>query len=447
MNDSNKSRGWRLSSVQIALGAVWGLFILVIEASIAGTYFANQADMNTFSQAGDLVTNLANIQRQVLQLQIKTNAALNDPAIGFEDVARQRAVLASQIRVLTAQAFGDEDIMAVGGKINAALGEFDEMLANVQNNPSENSYSRAIPEFNNLFEQLERDQIKPVYDRAEVDFFNNLSTRLREQQQAQVFLLGMGLLFLISSVALIASMIRTSRVSFESNRAQVISLEAAVAERTRALTTSIDISRRLSNILDPNQLIVQVVEQVKHAFDYYHVHIYLTDERTQELVMAGGTGETGKALLARGHKIAQGRGLVGRAAETRKTVFAPDTSNEPGWLPNPLLPETKSEIAAPIVIGEQTLGVLDVQQNTVNGLSAEDADLIQSIAYQVAGAIKNARSYTLAQQQIAVESIVSSISQKIQNTTTIERALEVAAREFGRITGAKDTRVIVNMPK
>jgi len=447
MNASPSSRRWRLSPAQIALGAVWSLFIIVIEISIAGTYLASQADVNTFSQAGDSVTNLANIQRQVLQLQVKTNIALNNPGAGFEDVKQQRAILASQVRVLLAQASGDKDILTAGDAISKSLSEFDAMLADLQRDALPEAYAAALPRFNDLFEQLERDQIKPVYDRAEIYFFNNISTRMQVQQRAQIFLLGMGLLFLVSSIVLIASTIRTSRASFENARTQVVSLEAAVAERTRALTASIDISRRLSVILDQNQLITQVVEQVKQAFDYYHVHIYLVDEKTQDLVMAGGTGETGKALLAHGHRIARGRGLVGRAAETRKTIFAPDISKEAGWLPNPLLPETKSEIAAPIIIGEQVLGVLDVQQNVVDGLATEDAEFLQSIAYQVASAIKNARSYTQAQQKIAVESIVSSIGQKIQNTTSVERALEVAAREFGRITGAKDTRVTIHMHK
>jgi PAS domain S-box-containing protein len=115
--------------------------------------------------------------------------------------------------------------------------------------------------------------------------------------------------------------------------------------------------------------------------------------------MAGGTGEAGREMLARGHTIPLERGLVGRAAHANAPVLVPDTAGEPGWLPNPLLPETKAEIAVPITIGETVLGVLDVQHNIVNGLTQEDVTLLQSIANQVAVAIQNARQYEQARER------------------------------------------------
>ncbi|HSH05639.1 MAG TPA: GAF domain-containing protein [Anaerolineae bacterium] len=218
-------------------------------------------------------------------------------------------------------------------------------------------------------------------------------------------------------------------------------LEQRVRERTRALEASADVSRSLSTILDPQQLIIEVVEKIKTAFDYYHVHIYLLDESGRRLNMVGGTGHAGRHMLAQKHSLRVGQGMVGRAAETMQPVLAADVQREPNWLPNPLLPQTKSELAVPIVIGEKLLGVLDVQQNEAHGLDASDISLLQSIANQAAIALSNAQLYAQTQQQVEREAMINEINQKIQATTDVRTALQVAVRELGRAVGSGQVQV------
>lgn len=223
-------------------------------------------------------------------------------------------------------------------------------------------------------------------------------------------------------------------------------LEQRVAERTKALATSAEISRYLSTILNERQLIIEVVEQLRTSFDYYHVHIYLVDEVSGDLVLAGGSGDVGASLLGSGHKVQKGKGLVGRAAHNNVPVLVADTSQDPDWLPNPLLPETKSETAIPIATADKVLGVLDVQHNETDRFKQEDIDLLQSLANQIAIALLNARSYVDVQQRAEREARITTISQKIQATTTIESALQVAVRELGRNLSVNDVRVILEAP-
>jgi nitrate/nitrite-specific signal transduction histidine kinase len=220
----------------------------------------------------------------------------------------------------------------------------------------------------------------------------------------------------------------------------LMGLEKRVSERTRGIELSADISRRLSIILDPAQLVSEVVELLQFAFDYYHVQIYLFDEERSNLIMMGGTGEAGKIMLERGHKLARGQGLVGHACETGSVVLVQDTHQNPQWVPNELLPDTNAEIAVPIILGDQVLGALDVQQQEIGGLGQQDADLLLAIANQVAIALRNARQFAETQQSIAHQTRINTIIQQIQDTTSVESALQVAAREIGRALNAQRTK-------
>ena len=100
---------------------------------------------------------------------------------------------------------------------------------------------------------------------------------------------------------------------------------------------------------------------------------------------------------------------------------------------------------AKITLGDKVLGVLDVQQNVKDGLREEDATLLQSIAYQVAVAVRNAQVFSEAQQQAEREALINEIGRKIQNTASVEQALQVAARELGQAIGARDTHAIIDL--
>ena len=78
-----------------------------------------------------------------------------------------------------------------------------------------------------------------------------------------------------------------------------------------------------------------------------------------------GAGEVGQKMVAQGWSISLDRehSLVARSARDRQGVIVNNVRKAPDWLPNPLLPDTHSELAVPIIVGERILGVLDVQRH------------------------------------------------------------------------------------
>lgn len=224
-------------------------------------------------------------------------------------------------------------------------------------------------------------------------------------------------------------------------------LEERVVERTRALETSLQISRRLSTILDQETLTQEVVDEIQQAFNYYHVHIYLYDIGHQNLLMVGGTGEAGRAMLLSGHRLRAGTGLVGRAAARNEVTLVRDVREDPDWLANPLLPETRSEVAVPITYGDRVQGVLDVQHNVAGELGGTDVDLLQIIAAQVAVALQNARLMSQVRARAERAARINTISRRVQRAASVDQVLEIAVQELGRTLSVDTAYIELNTPR
>ena len=173
-------------------------------------------------------------------------------------------------------------------------------------------------------------------------------------------------------------------------------LEQRVAERTQALTTVAEVSTAASTILETDRLLQQVVDLAKERFGFYHAHVYLLNEAGDTLVLSSGAGEVGRQMVAEGHSIPLDReqSLVARAARERKGVTVNDVTTAPDFLPNPLLPNTRSELAVPMMLGEQVIGVFDVQSEVIGRFADADITVQTTLASQIASAVQNARSYT-----------------------------------------------------
>ena len=213
---------------------------------------------------------------------------------------------------------------------------------------------------------------------------------------------------------------------------------ADVNRRAAELATVAEVGTATATILETDKLLQEVVNLSKERFNLYHSHIYLLDEAGENLVLASGAGEAGRQMIAKGLSIPLNReqSLVARAAREQKGVTVNDVTQAPDFLPNPLLPDTRSELAVPMIVGGKVIGVFDVQSDQVGRFTESDINIQITLAAQVSTSIQNVRSFEQSKAQADLESLVNAIGQKIQRSTTVDDTLQTAIRELGLALGA-----------
>lgn len=224
--------------------------------------------------------------------------------------------------------------------------------------------------------------------------------------------------------------IETLRLLEETRRGQ-----AELDRRARQLAAVSEITTISSRETDVNRMLEIMVHLTQRKFGLYHAHVFTYNPANRQLVIVAcgwkegdeHEGTHGTTTIV----IDQEQSLVARAARTRQPVLVNDVRSDPGWLPNPLLPETRAELAVPLLVGDELLGVLDVQSERVDAFSEEDVNIQVTLAAQVATALQNARNYERARRQAEREALLNAISQKIQSATSVEAVLQIAARELG----------------
>lgn len=172
------------------------------------------------------------------------------------------------------------------------------------------------------------------------------------------------------------------------------SLEQRVSVATRDLGIAAEVGRRLSLVRDTDVMLTDAVEMIGERFDLYYTQVYLTDPTGRALILRAGTGEVGQTLLRRGHRLpVDMSSLNGITATERRAVIVEDTETSSVHRRNPLLPDTRSEMVVPLLVGERVVGVLDMQSEHTGALSDENLPAFEALAGQLAISIANAELF------------------------------------------------------
>lgn len=171
--------------------------------------------------------------------------------------------------------------------------------------------------------------------------------------------------------------------------------------RAEQLEAIAQISRVISSFQNQEDLLNRVTHMVSQAFNFYHVGIFLLDEKNQNAVLRAANSKGGEKMLSRGHRLEVGQtGIVGLVTSTGTPRVALDTGTDAVYFDNPDLPDTRSEMALPLKIGTQIVGALDVQSTGSNAFSQEDINILSVLADQVSTALENARLHEEAREAL-----------------------------------------------
>jgi signal transduction histidine kinase len=151
------------------------------------------------------------------------------------------------------------------------------------------------------------------------------------------------------------------------------------------------VAREIAAMPDLGQLYERIITLIKEEFGYYHVQLLRYDPAMDNVGLVVGYGEIGQKMLAMNHSMPMGVGVIGKAAAEGRSVLLANVGNDPNWRSNNLLPDTRSELAVPIKAGDEVLGVIDVQSDRVDGLTAADQLLLDGLSGQLAIAIESTR--------------------------------------------------------
>jgi len=179
------------------------------------------------------------------------------------------------------------------------------------------------------------------------------------------------------------------------------SLEQRVADRTRGLQAAAEVASATTLVLDPDELLQQVVNLVRERFDLYYVGLFLLDEERQFAVLRAGTGEAGQEMLAQKHALrVGGDSMIGQCTFRTEARIALDVGKEAVRFDNPLLPDTRSEMALPLIARGTVIGAMTVQSVAEAAFDEAEVAIMQTMADQVAVAIDNARLFAEAQSTL-----------------------------------------------
>lgn len=202
-----------------------------------------------------------------------------------------------------------------------------------------------------------------------------------------------------------------------------------MSARAIQLQTAAEVARDISGSLDLGELLNKAVKLIYERFNFYHSAIFMLDPTGEFATIREATGEAGKQMKRAGHKLQVGsKSIVGYVTGSGEPLIVNDTSRDATYYANPLLPETRAEVAIPLKVGQRILGALDVQSTRAYSFAEEDVRILRILADQMAVAVINSELFADTQEHLSQHRLLHHVTTAAASGTTLEESLNSATQ-------------------
>lgn len=209
------------------------------------------------------------------------------------------------------------------------------------------------------------------------------------------------------------------------------SAERRQAERLNAL---IEAARAVVSILDIDNLLDEVVDLINDHFDYDRVHLFLRHE--DKLIMRSGSGVHSERWLMENLYYDLGSdGIIAWVARNSEPAVLQNVAHDSRYVVGPGLEDTKSEMAVPILMGKNVLGVLDIQSPEVDAFRRQDITLVEALADTLAVALRNASLFANEKRRRILAETLREVSTVLASALDLESVLKQILLGMERVVG------------
>jgi len=206
-----------------------------------------------------------------------------------------------------------------------------------------------------------------------------------------------------------------------------------VRRRAEQLSLLAELSKKVTSTLELREIMAETAALIRGRMGFEHVALFTVHPIRRLIEYEAGSGIRARGLRGYSMSLDDPRGIIPLAAREAKVVLANDVIRDPRYRPAPVAPKNaRSELTVPLVFGERTLGILDIQSEKANAFTDDDRLMFEAVAGTIAASIRNADLYRSEQWRRQAADSLREVAGRLSEHIGIDKALDAILTELAR---------------